>query len=74
MDNKIHSQKFRYNTPLQYKYAKNGRDRINNAMVILDNIFSKICYKNVPNFSENEQNNVVSLLDRMPKKGIKKES
>lgn len=56
------------------EYAKNGRDGIDNAMVILDNIFSKICSQNVQNFSENEQNNVVSLLDRLPKKGIKKES
>lgn len=56
------------------EYAKNGRDGIENAVNTLENIFSKICYKNVINFSENEQSNVVSLLDRLPKKGIKKES
>lgn len=56
------------------EYAKNGRDGIDNAMVILDNIFSRICSQNVQNFSENEQNNVVSLLDRLAEKGIKKES
>ena len=61
------------------EYSKNNRDGINNAMTILNNMFSnklasKKCYKNVINFSENEQNNVVSLLDRMSKKGIKKES
>lgn len=56
------------------EYSKNNRDGIENALKILNDLFSEKCCTNVVQKSENEQNNVVSLLDRLPKKGIKKES
>jgi integrase len=51
-------------------YAQNSKAGINKAMDVLNDMFEK-CEQNV---SIEQKSNVVSLLDRMSKKGIKKES
>ena len=52
-------------------YAQNNKAGINKAMDVLNNMFVEKCEQNVSN---KQNSNVVSLLDRMAKKGIKKES
>ena len=52
-------------------YAQNNKAGINKAMDVLNDMFVEKCEQNVSN---KQNNNVVSLLDRMAKKGIKKES
>ena len=52
-------------------YAQNNKAGINKAMDVLNEMFVEKCEQNV---SKKQNSNVVSLLDRLPKKGIKKES
>lgn len=51
-------------------YAQNNKAGINKAMNVLNNMFVEKCEQNV---SKKENHKVVSLLDRMAQKGIKKE-
>jgi integrase len=51
-------------------YAQNSKAGINKAMNVLNNMFVEKCEQNVSN---KKNSNVVSLLDRMAERGIKKE-